>query len=191
MELAGGACKLCILEEVLCCGVTPSLQSAESKLLFHTSTCKVRMKCWLNQWATAKSNERRTTQRMKCASQTWFLFYKSLTFITVLSVKLENPGYNPHLLIRTSRGEVISCPGERHTGRRTLKQEDEEKAGEWGMILEVNYISGLRSWFPLRIDWRNKAYFDDDMFTPKSWWTNIKHYNYLLLFIVSKQSIIP
>lgn len=42
VELAGGACKLCCWEVALCCTLTPSLHSVETKLLFHTSTCKKR-----------------------------------------------------------------------------------------------------------------------------------------------------
>lgn len=42
MEPAGGPCKLCCWEVALCCTLTPSLHSGETKLLFHTSTCKKR-----------------------------------------------------------------------------------------------------------------------------------------------------
>lgn len=42
VESAGGACKLCCWEVALCCTLTPSLHSVETKLLFHTSTCKKR-----------------------------------------------------------------------------------------------------------------------------------------------------
>lgn len=42
VEPAGGACKLCCWEVALCCTLTPSLHSVETKLLFHTSTCKKR-----------------------------------------------------------------------------------------------------------------------------------------------------
>lgn len=40
VELAALEGMLCTLEETLCCTLTGSLHSVESKLLFHTNTCK-------------------------------------------------------------------------------------------------------------------------------------------------------
>lgn len=86
MEVAVGVCEL---EAVLCCSLTPSLNSTQSKLLFHTITCEPDINV-LNNNTPLK------------------LVMKNVRILC------------HHLFIRASRGKVLPCSREGHTGDWTL-----------------------------------------------------------------------